>query len=58
MSQNARQLPARSTDSGGVLDLGYVYDGNANVASITDYTTGGTPRDTVQVRQLNHEIPQ
>ena len=38
MSQNARQLPARSTDSGGVLDLAYAYDGNGNVASITDYT--------------------
>lgn len=43
MTQNARQLPARSTDSGGgnPLDLAYAYDGNANVASITDHTAGG-----------------
>ncbi|WP_082443531.1 MULTISPECIES: RHS repeat domain-containing protein [Stenotrophomonas] len=41
MTQNARQLPARSTDSGGVLDLAYAYDGNGNVASITDYTAAG-----------------
>lgn len=40
MTQNARQLPARSTDSNGVLDLGYVYDKHANPVSITDYTTG------------------
>ncbi len=40
MTQNARQLPARSIDSNGVLDLGYAYDKHANVASITDYTTG------------------
>jgi len=41
MSQNARQLPARSTDSGGVLDLAYAYDANGNVASITDHTSAG-----------------
>ncbi|UBB24917.1 hypothetical protein LAG73_16525 [Pseudoxanthomonas japonensis] len=40
MTQNARQLPARSTDSNGVLDLGYLYDKHANVIGITDYTTG------------------
>ena len=39
MTQNARQLPARSTDSGGVLDLAYAYDANGNVSSITDYTS-------------------
>jgi len=38
MSQNARQLPARSTDSGGLLDLFYSYDANGNVSGITDYT--------------------
>jgi RHS repeat-associated protein len=53
MSQNARQLPARSTDSGGVLDLGYVYDGNANVASITDYTTGGNQSRTLSYDNLD-----
>jgi len=40
MTQNARQLPARSTDSNGVLDLGYAYDKHANVTGITDYTIG------------------
>ncbi|SOD50479.1 RHS repeat-associated core domain-containing protein [Pseudoxanthomonas wuyuanensis] len=40
MTQNARQLPARSTDSNGTLDLGYAYDKQANVSSITDYTSG------------------
>ncbi|WP_158497855.1 RHS repeat protein [Pseudoxanthomonas suwonensis] len=46
MTQNARQLPARSTDSGGgnPLDLAYSYDANANVAAITDYV--GTGRQT------------
>lgn len=44
MTQNARQLPARSTDSGGgnPLDLAYNYDANANVSAITDYAAGGT----------------
>lgn len=37
MTQNARQLPARSTDSGGVLDNEYVYDSNANVQYIYDH---------------------
>ncbi|MDQ3524605.1 MAG: RHS repeat protein [Chloroflexota bacterium] len=37
MSQNTRQLPARSTDSGGVLDHQYVYDPNANVQYIYDW---------------------
>ncbi|MBA3485872.1 MAG: RHS repeat protein, partial [Lysobacter sp.] len=36
MQQNARQLPARSTDSGGALDHQYVYDNNANVQYIYD----------------------
>lgn len=38
LTQNARQLPERTTDSGGVLDLVYAYDPNGNVASITDQT--------------------
>lgn len=37
MLQNARQLPQRSTDSGGALDLAYSYDANANVNHIWDY---------------------
>jgi RHS repeat-associated protein len=40
MTQNARQLPVRSTSGGGVSDLGYVYDANANIGSITDYVRG------------------
>ncbi len=38
MTQNARQLPSRSTD-GVVLDLATAFDANGNVASVTDYTT-------------------
>ncbi len=41
MVQNARQLPERSADSGGVLDLGYAYDRNGNVSAITDFTVAG-----------------
>ncbi|QNN47083.1 hypothetical protein H9L17_02640 [Thermomonas brevis] len=37
MTQNARQLPGRSTD-GTVLDLATAFDANGNVASVTDYT--------------------
>jgi len=37
MQQNARQLPSRSADSGGVLDLAYSFDANANVNHIWDY---------------------
>lgn len=37
MTQNARQLPGRSTD-GTVLDLGISFDPNGNVAGVTDYT--------------------
>ena len=40
MTQNARQLPARSVDSGGILDLTYAYDSHANLTSITDATAG------------------
>lgn len=43
MTQNARQLPSRSTDSvtgSTPLDLGYAYDKHANVSGVTDYLTG------------------
>ena len=43
MTQNARQLPSRSTD-GTVLDLGTSFDQNGNVAGVTDYTS--TARQT------------
>jgi len=38
MVQNARQLPERSTDSGGALNHVYAYDRNGNVTVIGDYT--------------------
>src|SRR5690606_13476840 len=50
MTQNARQLPGRSTDctlagtcavANRRLDLAYAYDENGNVAGITDGTTAG-----------------
>lgn len=46
MAQNARQLPARSSDSGASnpLDLGYAYDANGNVGGITDYAHGRQTR--------------
>jgi len=47
MTQNARQLPARSIDSYGMLDLSYVYDKHANVASITDATPGARQSRTM-----------
>src|SRR5690606_21400903 len=34
------QLPDRSIDSGGALDDSYVYDGNGNVAAISDGLSG------------------
>ncbi|KFN51026.1 RHS repeat-associated core domain-containing protein [Arenimonas composti] len=37
MLQNERMLPERSTDSGGILDLEYVFDAHGNPVSITDY---------------------
>ena len=49
MTQNARQLPSRSTDctlagscaaANQRLDLGYTFDKHANVSAITDYTSG------------------
>lgn len=40
MQQNVRQLPDRSTDSAGVLDDSYDYDGNGNVAAISDGLSG------------------
>ena len=53
MSQNARQLPARNTDSAGVLDLGYAYDEHANVASIIDYTAGARQSRTLSYDNLD-----
>lgn len=40
MAQNARHLPARVTNSGGVLDYSYTYDPNGNVSSIADHARG------------------
>ena len=45
MTQNARQLPTRVTDSNNALDYDYAYDANGNVERIYDYVTGTpTPR--------------
>lgn len=52
MTQNARQLPARVTSSGNVLDFGYKYDKNANPTAILDYVTG-TP--TTQHRWMTYD---
>ena len=40
MTQNARQLPARVTSSGGVNDFSYNYDQNGNIANILDLARG------------------
>jgi len=40
MSQNARQLPARVTSSGGVNDFTYNYDANGNITNIWDLGRG------------------
>jgi hypothetical protein len=42
MSQNARQLPSRVISSGGVNDLSYNYDANANITQIWDLARGNT----------------
>jgi len=40
MTQNARQLPARTVSSGNVADFSYSYDANANPTAILDAVTG------------------
>ncbi|GGD42541.1 RHS repeat domain-containing protein [Pseudoxanthomonas indica] len=52
LTQNARQLPARSVD-GAMLDLSYAYDKNANVASITDATAGARQSRTMTYDNLD-----
>ncbi|WAW97476.1 RHS repeat protein [Xanthomonas citri pv. malvacearum] len=44
MTQNARQLPARVVDGGGVLDNSYDYDASGNVARIGDALDGARTR--------------
>ncbi len=46
MVQNARQLPARSSDTGGgyPLDMAYAYDQAGNVSNVTDYASGRQTR--------------
>jgi RHS repeat-associated protein len=46
MTQNARQLPSRSTD-GTVLDLATAFDANGNMASVTDYTSNAQQSRTL-----------
>src|SRR5690606_28846742 len=52
MTQNARQLPARSTD-GTVLDLGMRFDENGNVAEIIDYAGTGRQSRTMVYDDLD-----
>ncbi|GGD48415.1 RHS repeat domain-containing protein [Pseudoxanthomonas indica] len=52
LTQNARQLPARSVD-GALLDLSYAYDKHANVASITDATAGARQSRTMTYDNLD-----
>jgi len=64
MTQNARQLPARSTDCTLLAcatanlrtDLSYTYDAHGNVASITDGTTGGQQSRTLTYDGLDRLI--
>lgn len=44
MVQNARQLPARSTDTGGALDHEYGYDQNGNVLATFDHNDSARSR--------------
>lgn len=53
MIQNARQLPVRSTASGGVLDLGYFYDKNGNVSHIADHGRGSDFHRWMEYDQLD-----
>ena len=52
MSQNARQLPARVTSTGNVLDFAYDYDKNGNPTTILDLVTG-TP--SAQHRWMSYD---
>ena len=55
MQQNDRQLPDRSTDSGNVLvlDDSYDYDGNGNVAAISDGRPGNRGDRDMSYDQLD-----
>lgn len=55
MTQNARKLPARVTDSGGVLDYDYGYDANGNVGHIYDYIPDLTPGATPKHRWMYYD---
>jgi RHS repeat-associated protein len=52
MTQNARQLPSRSTD-GTVLDLGTTFDANGNVSAVTDYTAAARQTKSMGYDQLD-----
>ena len=62
MTQNARQLPSRSTDctlagtcaaANRWLDMEYAYDKNANVSAVTDYTTAARQSRTATYDALD-----
>jgi RHS Repeat. len=55
MSQNARQLPARVTDSSSVLDYDYGYDANGNIGHIYDYIPDLTPGATPKHRWMYYD---
>jgi len=54
MTQNSRQLPSRSTDSGGVLNDVYNYDANGNVGSTIDELVGAG-NYSVQSRWMGYD---
>ncbi|WP_226469880.1 RHS repeat domain-containing protein [Luteimonas panaciterrae] len=56
MTQNIRQLPAKSVDSGGVLDDDYGYDKNGNVDHKWDNATGGASGRTMQYDGLDRLV--
>ncbi len=56
MTQNARQLPARSTDSGSVVDFVYTYDQNGNTVRINDWARDGVNSgDALHIRYMTYD---
>ncbi len=56
MTQNARQLPARSTDSGSTVDFVYTYDQNGNTTKINDWAQDGVNSgDALHIRYLYYD---
>ncbi|HJR73088.1 MAG TPA: RHS repeat protein, partial [Luteimonas sp.] len=53
LTQNERQLPDQSVDSGGVLNDSYDYDANGNVAAISDGLAGARGNRTMSYDGLD-----